>query len=183
MIVFGFIWLGWGFSANAAFTDFALNRALPATRWISFYVAFLVLLGLALQTLRREKVKMKTTSVQRAEFWSRTAPKLKLVSMLEGSGCALVVFLCVMFHRTDLLAAGISLVVGLHFLPLASLTRVRAYYAAGSVIILGDVLSIALLRSDAITFCAGVATGGVLWITAIYTLLRSRKTPPDIIVS
>jgi hypothetical protein len=181
MTVFGFIWLGWGFSANAAFTDFSSNRALPAARWITFYVAFLVLLGLAIQALRRRKAGMRTLSVQRAEFWARTGKKLKVVSMLEGSGCALVALLCVVFHRTDLLAAGISLVVGLHFLPLASLMRFPAYSAAGIAIILCDVLSIALLRSEAITFAAGVATGAILWVIAIYTLFLAHKIPPDVV--
>jgi hypothetical protein len=181
--VFGFIWLSWGFSANAAFTDFSSNRALPAARWITFYVAFLVLLGLAIQALRRGSGRMKALSVERAEFWARSGKKLKLVSMLEGSGCALVALLCVVFHRTDLLAAGISLVVGVHFLPLARLMGFPAYYAAGIAIILCDALSIALLRSDAITFSAGVATGAILWVMAIYTLFLSRRVPPDVVIN
>src|ERR1700693_280603 len=72
LTVFGFIWLGWGFSANAAFTDFSSNRALPATRWISFYVAFLVLLGLAIGELRREKARMSTHAAHPSEFWAHT---------------------------------------------------------------------------------------------------------------
>lgn len=89
----------------------------------------------------------------------------------------------------DLLAAGVSLVVGLHFLPLARLFRFPVYYASGIAIILCDLLSWALLRFQGITFKVGVATGTVLWVTAIYALPRTptssgaggglRKQPKD----
>ena len=53
--------------------------------------------------------------------------------------------------------------------------RIPAYYAGGVAIVLCDILSVAWLRSDAITFSAGVATGSVLWLMAIYRLFLSRK--------
>jgi hypothetical protein len=175
MTIFGFIWMGWGFSASAAFTDFSNDAALPATRWILFYVITLVLLGASIQALRRGKSRMKALTIQRDEFWARSGKRLKIVSLLEGAGCGIVVFLALVLHRTDLLAAGISLVVGVHFLPLGRLMRFPAYYAAGTAIILCDLLSLALLRSDAVRFSAAVATGIILWVTAIYALLLSRK--------
>jgi hypothetical protein len=176
MTIFGFIWLGWGFSASAAFTDFSANAALPATRWILFYVVTLVLLGVSIQALRKGKSRMKAVSTQPDEFWARTGRRFRTVSLLEGAGCGIVVLLAVVFHRMDLLAAGISIVVGIHFLPLARLMHFPPYYAAGIAIILCDLLSVALLRQGAITFYAGVATGAILWIMAIYALFRSRKS-------
>src|ERR1700674_2366155 len=53
MNIFGFVWLGWGFSVSQAFTDFSANRLLPAARWITLYVVFLALLGISIQALRR----------------------------------------------------------------------------------------------------------------------------------
>jgi hypothetical protein len=175
MAVFGFIWLGWGFSASTAFTNFSPNAALPAARWILFYVVTLILLAGSVQALRRAKVRMNAVSAQHDEFWVRTGKKFRIISMLEGAGCGVVVLFAVVFHRTDLLAAGISLVVGIHFLPLASLMHFPEYYAAGIAIILCDLFSVAWLHSSAITFSAGVATGVVLWTMALYALLRSRR--------
>jgi hypothetical protein len=166
MTILGFVWLGWGFSADPGFT---------VARWIILYLAFVALLGTAIQNLRKGNARMKALSAQRDEFWARTGKKFATITILEGVGCGIVVLLVVIFHRMDLLAAGISFVVGLHFLPLARLFRFPVYYASGIAIILCDLLSWALLRFQSITFGVGVATGTVLWITAIYALLRSRK--------
>jgi hypothetical protein len=175
MTIFGFIWLGWGFSVSQPFTDFSSSRTLPAARWISFYIAFLVLLGISIQAIRRGMASLRSLAAPPDSFRTRFSRQFRIISFFEGSACGLVVLLALRFHRLDLLAAGISLVVGLHFFPLARLFQFPAYYAAGAAIVLSDVLSMVLLRAESITLVAGAATGAVLWITAIYTLLLSRK--------
>lgn len=174
MTIFGFTWLGWGFSVDQGFT--------PA-HWIVFYLAFLALLAPSIQALRRAKASMNRHSAGRDDFRSRFSGKFKIIAMFEGAGCGVVVLLTVVFHRLDLLAAGISLVVGLHFLPVARLFRFPVYFAAGIAIVLCDLLSVARFRADIITLSVGVATGTILWITAIYALLRSRKLSRDIAAS
>jgi hypothetical protein len=174
MTIFGFVWLGWGFSVCAAFTDFSSGSALPATRWITFYVAFLVLLVTSIWAQRQAKARLQALSTTPGDFRAKFGKPFRLIVYLEGTACAIVVSMVLIFHRRDLLAAGISLVVGLHFLPLARLFRFPSYYAAGIVIILCDLLSIATLRADSITLSVGIETGAVLWATAIYALLLSR---------
>jgi hypothetical protein len=166
MTIFGFIWLGWGFSATKIF---------PVTGWIVLYLAFLILLAACIQALRKGKAKMKALAVQPDDFWDRNGRRFGVISALEGAGCVLVVVLANIFHRLDLLPAGISLVVGLHFLPLAGLFRFRGYYVVGIAIIVGDVLSCALFRADVITLSVGLTTGTILWVTSIDGLRRSRK--------
>ncbi|MGH9494841.1 MAG: hypothetical protein ACRD3B_07585 [Candidatus Sulfotelmatobacter sp.] len=175
MTVFGFIWLGWGFSASSAFTDFSSGSILPATRWISFYAVFLVLLGISIQAVRRSAARMKTAHVSASGFRSRYSRPFKKISFFEGAGCILAVALTVLFHRMDLLAFGISLVVGLHFLPLARLFRFPAYYVAGGAIILTDPIAVAMLRDKAIAMGSAVGAGIVLWLTGMYTLQRGRE--------
>jgi hypothetical protein len=172
MTVFGFVWLGWGFSVDRAFTDFSSNKAAPAIRWITFYISFLALLGTSIQVIRKGK---KVFPGRSGNFRARFQKRFRLISMAEGAGCGIVVFLALTFHRLDLLAAAIGLVVGLHFLPLAQLFHFPAYYAAGIAIVLCDLLSLILLNHDAITLAAGIATGSVLWITALYALLCAEK--------
>jgi hypothetical protein len=166
MTTFGFVWLGWGFSAAQRF---------PVAGWIIFYLVFLALLAAGIRAIRKGRALMKVHPVPRDDSWVKTNKQFKIITILEGVGCGLVVLLTNVFHRMDLLAAGISLVVGLHFLPLAGLFRFNAYYAVGIAIIAGDVLSCALFRGDAITLSVGVATGTILWVTSIYALLRSGK--------
>jgi hypothetical protein len=174
MTIFGFVWLGWGFSVSQAFTDFSATRLLPAARWITFYVVFLALLGISIQALRRAHARWKVLAVPSDVLRSRFNKPFRAITFFEGTGCIVVVFLAVVFHRLDLLAAGISLVVGVHFLPLAWLFQFSAYYVAGVAIMLCDLVSVAALRAEAITFAVGVATGVVLWITAVYALFLCR---------
>ncbi len=166
MTIFGFTWLGWGFSAVETFT---------VTRWIIFYLAALALLAASIQALRRGKAQMKAHPAEGGDFGSGAQKKFRVIGMLEAAGCGMVMFLTVFFHRLDLLPLGISLVVGLHFIPLADLFHFRAYYATGIVIILCDVVSWAVFKADGITISVGLATGSILWLTAIYALARARK--------
>jgi hypothetical protein len=75
----------------------------------------------------------------------------------------------------DLLALGISLVVGAHFIPLARLFRFPLYCVTAIAILVCDFVSLAIFKADAITVAVGIATGAILWMTSIYALARARK--------
>ena len=175
MAIFGFVWLGWGFSVSSAFTEFSSGAVLPATRWLSFYAVFICLLGLSISALRKGKKRMKAQFISPEDFRSRFGKQFKIITLTEGIGCGIVVLVALAFHRLDLIAAGISLVVGLHFLPVARLFRFSPYYVTGMTIILSDLLSVLLLQGQSITFAVGVATGTVLWLMAVYALLCARQ--------
>lgn len=102
------------------------------------------------------------------------------MTVLEVAGCSVAVILANLFHRPDWLAVGISLVVGLHFLPLGRIFEVVVYYWVGSLIVLWDILTIAASKSWNLTASASIPTGLILWATSIYILARSfRSTPPE----
>lgn len=164
MIVFGFVWLGWGFSAQTTIT---------VIQWIIFYAAFLALVAVSMITIRKAKARMG--SAGRDDVWARTSKRYGIIAIVEGAGCGIVVLLALSFHRMDLLALGISLVVGAHFLPLAGLFRFPPYYVTAIAIIACDFVSLALFKADAITVAVGVATGAILWMTSIYALIRASK--------
>jgi hypothetical protein len=117
------------------------ERTFTVARWIVFYFAFLALLAASVHAVRGGKAVMKVHPAQGDEFRARTGKRFRLVDVLEAAGCGIVVLLIAVFHRWDLLAAGISLVVGIHFLPLAGLFRFPTYYGTGIAIILCDLLS------------------------------------------
>ena len=166
MTVLGFSWLGWGFASLGWFT--------PAL-WILFYSVTLCLLTATIRALRKGKALMKVYAANSDEFWAKHGKQFKIITVLEGAGCGVVVLLTIFFHRLDLLAAGISLVVGLHFLPLARLLRFNVYYWSGGAIILCDLLIVLLFNALSITASVGTATGVILWATALYALLRSVR--------
>lgn len=175
MVVFGFFWLGWGFSNSPLFTNFSSGRLRPAIFWIAFYGASLVFLRIAIRALRRAHCLMKVSSPGSQRWRSRLGKQFRLISILEGIGCGIALFLSSHFHRMDLLAAGIGIVVGLHFLPMARLFRFPAYYITGIAIVLCGGLSMLLLQGNPATLCAGVGAGTALWITAVYALARSMR--------
>jgi hypothetical protein len=72
----------------------------------------------------------------------------------------------------------VALIVGLHFLPLAAIFGVRAYYLTGALISLVAMAAVALLLGvtpdDPFgpSFVVGLGTAAVLWATA-FVLLRA----------
>ena len=166
MLVFGFFWLGWGCAYASSF---------PYTGWLVLYAAMAVLLTVAIRVLRKGTARMSKGTMTGASQWERNAKPFRVILKVEGAGCGLMFLLAIVFHQWNLLAAGISLVVGLHFLPLARLMRVPAYYWTGVAIVVCDVFCTAWFTSSAITVAVGAATGTIMWITGILLLVRSRK--------
>lgn len=174
LTVFGFLWLGWGFSA-------AGGGALGW--WILFYVISLTLLGAAIQTLRTGRRLMKKYPSNLENPWVKARKTFRIVTILEAIGCAIALLLANLLHRPEIIPAGISLAVGLHFFPLAKLFRFPAYYATATAIILCDVFSWILFRANGVTIAATLSTGIILWTTAIYALLRVRQAIATIAAS
>jgi hypothetical protein len=179
MGTFGFAWLCWGYAMSPLIAVSSAG-ALPWAGWIVLYIVFLTLLSLALVALRRSRRQVKAAVTNSGYFRDHFGKQFRLISILEVVGIGIVVFLAVYFHRTDLLAAGISVVVGVHFLPLARLFRLPAYHATGIAVVLCGLLSMMFLHGNDIAFAAGIGTGLALWITAGYVLRRSRRLLRDL---
>lgn len=163
---FGFIWLGWGFSALGG---------LPAAIWLGYFLIAAALMAFAVTAVRRGRKMMSAQGVSRSDFWRKRRRAFGIVTLLEVVGCIVVVVLANVFRRPDWIALGISLVVGLHFLPLGRIFGYASYYWVGSLIVVWDILAITALSSWNLTASAGIATGGILWATAIYVLIRSLR--------
>lgn len=162
---FGFVWLSWGFAFASAF---------DLTAWIGLYVVAIVLGVASVRAIIRGRALMKDSAVDGRSFWSRARGRFFAVVAAEIAGCFVVVWACNATHRADLLAAGIGIVVGLHFLPLATLFRFPAYFATGTVMVAACVASMLLFHGDPVTFFAGLVNGATLWLTAIVALARSQ---------
>ncbi|MHB8411411.1 MAG: DUF7010 family protein [Candidatus Acidiferrales bacterium] len=167
MTLFGFGWLGWAF---------AVGNMLTPTLMVLFYAASLTLLAVVIFAIRRGNALRKIYSAAPDPAAAKIAKQFRLVVILEFAGIAIVVSLLeFVLHRPDLLAVGIGLVVGAHFLALAKLFRFRAYYWTGIAICLCDILCWVIFRSPAITVWTALGNGIALWLTVIYALLRCRQ--------
>ncbi|OOG47511.1 hypothetical protein B0E52_03540 [Rhodanobacter sp. C06] len=176
LIAMGFFWLGWGYGYvpklwPIASTQTGLGFGLG---WMVVYAATIVLLVTAIRAWRKDHARLRIAAVPGAELWRRNSQSFRRITMFEGIGCGLVVVLALTLHRPDLMAAGISLVVGLHFLPLGRLFRMPIYYGAGAAVVVGDLLCVALFSGPAVTVAVGIATGAIFWITAIRMLLHRQ---------
>jgi len=168
LVISGFLWLGWGYAKVARF--------MPVL-WLVLYAAAATLLMLAVRVLHRGNVRLRAASpASGAMGWRRNGGAFRRVLKAEAIGCGLVVLLCAATFRFDLLAAGIALVVGLHFLPLARLFQLPVYYGTGIAIMAVAVFGVVHFAGPAATVAVGLGTGTILWITAICLLLRSRRS-------
>jgi hypothetical protein len=128
--------------------------------------------------IRRESGAAKqeddeSTGCVAQRLWKKRRKAFGIVAVLEVVGCIIVLALVGVFRRPDWAAAGISLIVGLHFLPLARIFESTAYYWVGSLMVAWDIVTVTVLKSWNPTVSADIASGAILWAAAIHTLMRS----------
>jgi len=163
--VFGFFWFGWGMGYGSV----------QWYCWVALYLAAIALVVFAVRAMRAGKALMREHPQADDSFRRTMGRRFGAISAAEFAACGVVLMLCIIFHRFDLLAAGISVVVGLHFIPLGGLFRFPVYYWTAAAIVAADAAAVLLLRGDAITVGTGVATGCVLWATALYALVAASR--------
>jgi len=169
MSFFGFVWLGWGFSAIADVSHFRW------TAWAAFFVAGAVLMGFSIAAVRSGRALMKAHGTSRREFWRARGKSFRIVTIVEALGCIVVIVLANIFHRPEWIASGISFVVGLHFIPLARIFNFPAYYFIGGLIAAWDIVSVTVVKPSNSIALASLGTGAILWITAIVVMIRSIR--------
>jgi len=105
--------------------------------------------------------------------------------LIFGLEIAAIVVASVIVHRlnhAEYFFPLLAIIVGAHFLPLAPLFGLRAYYATGVALCLAGLLvlvgtpSTALMGSTRVwDALPGLLCGPILWLTAIYDLLLGRQ--------
>lgn len=128
------------------------------------------LMAFAVIAVRRGRKMVSVHGGLRNDFWQKRRKAFRIVTLLEVVGCIIVVVLANVFRRPDWVAVGISLVVGLHFLPLGRIFGVASYYWVGTLMVVWDILSMTALKLWNLTASAAIGTGLILWATAIWRL-------------
>lgn len=168
---FGCGWLGWGFAAIPG---------LPGWIWLGYSSVATALVAIALAALRRGGRIVKAQPGAWSSFWQQRRRAYRLLTVVEALGCGIVVLMANLLRRPDWIAVGLSLVVGLHFLPLGRILGAASYYWVGSLIVVCDILTVTALKWWNPTATAGVGTGVVLWAGSVYALVQSfRVTAPN----
>jgi hypothetical protein len=98
----------------------------------------------------------------------------------EGLAIALVSNLMVGRGLIAFIVPAVAIIVGLHFLPLAKLFKVKIYYAVGVLITLAGIAGL-LIDAPHRTLVTGLSAAVLLWLTCVYRLVfetRSVATAP-----
>lgn len=98
-----------------------------------------------------------------------------LVVMLEAAGVGGVIAAAQKLGRLEMLPAWIGIVIGLHFLGLANVFRVAAYYVTGVGMTPWCVAVWVSLRGERMDVAACLGIGVILWATAAFNLYGAVK--------
>lgn len=113
------------------------------------------------------------------EYGRRLRRRFLQIALAEWTGVVAAILLGIFFHRPDLIWPGASLIVCLHFAPLASLFRVRPYYflaAAGSVFcVIAPFTPAASMNTAHRLLLVGAGVGSAMWMTAAYNVLAAHR--------
>jgi hypothetical protein len=98
---------------------------------------------------------------------------LRVIAVTETATVALAVLVCTLSGRVDLVWPAIGLVVSVHFVPLAWLVDVPAYYVtAAAGVVVSMVALVAPLGPWRLPWLGGAMTA-IMWSTAAYLVARA----------
>lgn len=164
----GAFWLGMAFGPAA--------WAIGVAPWL---VVLAVMIGGA-AALMRAAVRLRRRSGFRASGLRRADPDtrriitgFRIVGLLEGTLVAGAVLLCRHFGRLDLVWPAVGVAVSLHFLPLARLLNVPAYYVTAVVGTLVSLTALIAPFGSSRLLWLGAGMSVVMWTSAIYVAYRA----------
>jgi len=153
--------------------------------WGGLYVLSIFVPGIALVfggiSLLRTSRKIETSLGPDQEALSKEEKRLgfwfNLIFIVQGLAIGITIFVCNMMNQTDLIPIVITMIVGIHFYPLAILFKIRKYHITGSLLIL--LALIALLAIPASLSIVGLGSALILYITGLLIWLDGRKILSD----
>jgi hypothetical protein len=159
-------WLGWGLGEANAF-NVVVGPA--------FGCMALFLWVWSIYTIRKGRLFRKQYPPVPASTRRAVRRSFLFVVLIEVLALVFAYILANRLHRPDLWSDWLSMVVGLHYLPLAKIFRAPILGIFGILITLWCVLCWALFRSNALVISATLRTGILLGATSVSALLRARK--------
>ncbi|MEV5460734.1 hypothetical protein AB0L17_20955 [Streptomyces cellulosae] len=162
--VFALVWAFAGASGTGAATD-----AVP----VAVEAVALVITAVALYLGLRKDVRPSPRTVDLPANWARG---VGLVNGVELLAIVAVIAAANASGHPEYVPAGIALVVGLHFFPLARLYDQWQYRWTGALLtavaVVGAVLVLAGLSAESVRAVVGLACAAVLWASACHLAVR-----------
>jgi hypothetical protein len=157
----------------------------PSTSWRVWAVAKGIqagtLLGLLWASARlRRRSGFRASDFRNGDERERaearhTRARFAWIGLAQAVLIGVVVWWCVRVNAVDRVWPGIGLVVSLHFLPLARLFHVRAYYATAAAGAIASLAALAAAMTSQVLSWYCAAMTGVMWLTALYLVLAAER--------
>ncbi|SIQ03667.1 hypothetical protein SAMN05878482_101150 [Peribacillus simplex] len=183
MAVFGTLWAstgimglqGWGF---------------PYVELAAIFVGIIMVIeGISL--IHASQKMSNQVSEDGARRLKRIGFLFNMVFIAEGLLIGIAIIICNLINQTDLIPGVIAIIVGIHFLPLASLFQIKVYYATGVLLCLLALITL-LIVPDTVMFwehqilaplsLLGFGCALILWSTGLSLWLRLKKSNRTIAV-
>lgn len=159
-------WLGWGLAEARAYTAFV---------GAAFGLISLFLWDWSIHTIRKGRLLRKQYPPLPASTKRAVRRSFFIVVLIEVLALVLVLILASRIHRPDLGADWVTMVVGLHYLPLAKIFRAPVLGLFGVLITLWCVICWVLFRSNGLLISVTRGSGILFWAACVSALLRARK--------
>ncbi|MCY9006870.1 DUF7010 family protein [Peribacillus frigoritolerans] len=128
MAVFGTLWAGTGVMGLQGW-------GFPYVELAAIFVGIImVIVGISL--IHASQKMSNQVSDDGARRLKRIGFLFNMVFIAEGLLIGVAIAICNLINQTDLIPGVIAIIVGIHFLPLASLFQIKVYYATGVLLCL-----------------------------------------------
>lgn len=119
---------------------------------------------------------------ERKQNWTTVTNQLRIINAVQWSAIGLAILVLNVFHKVSLLPWVISVVVGIHFLPLGFIMRLTSYKVLGIAILGLDFAVLALppaVRYGYAALGTGLALlcGAAFWMAHILPVWLRRSSP------
>ncbi len=166
MVFFGAIWMALGIYAGRTLPTWlrsvVLVIGLALTLWVS----------LAARTAISASRNAPPETAQERAAGRQIGRRFGLIFGLEGGAIFILILTLNALHRPAAILAGIAIIVGLHFFPLAALFGRPLYYATGTIGCGIGVIALMMPDTPIRNSFTGLSFGTLLWVTAAIVLAR-----------
>jgi hypothetical protein len=161
---FGGLWFLLGLAASQRLS---LPTACALAAGLAALVAGAVL-------LRRRSAALPPSTLD-PEEQRRAGRTFGRVNAVQWAAIVLIAVVLGRLHLDAYTPAAVTVVVGLHFFPLARLFRSPQHHVTGAALVLWGAVCLLLVPRDVLQSTPAFGTGAILWTAAAVTLARSFR--------
>ena len=161
---FGGLWFLLGLAASQRLS---LPTACALAAGLAALVAGAVL-------LRRRSAALPPSTLD-PEEQRRAGRTFGRVNAVQWAAIVLIAVVLGRLHLDAYTPAAVTVVVGLHFFPLARLFRSPQHHVTGAALVLWGAVCLLLVPRDVLQSTSAFGTGAILWTAAAVTLARSFR--------